>query len=872
MSWSIRKAVCYLSIGMLLAAAIVSSVALYRHNFVGRSRLARDDAVADKITRLRGSGRYQEALDLGRVHLRELDQDRGVPPWQKADAVRLVATLEHIVSLPDSCRDALAEADRNDAVIARALIDAEYRKGLVLARKQLDTRQRLLGHDHPDVAVSVTELGELARYQGDWERAEDLQTRALEMRRRVLGEKHPDVALSLELLGKADQLTCRYDEARAHLQESLALRRELFGRTHPAVASSLNSLADLDRRNYRYDQAIPMFREALQMRRKTLGSRHPDVAESLCDLGLTYLLAGDWHKAGPYLRQAVKLSREVPGVSKEILALSLSLEVKVLFEQGRYQEAERGSREVIDLYEALYRQGISGVPPAHDSYPYATLAITQLMQGKGEEAWVSLEHGLNRRLLDEFAASDGNGSSTDSDPDQTSGRPRVCNLETVQAALSDHAALVGWLDSYHAISSVTVYPLWGYIIRHAGPIQWVRIDPPAGVGERAATWKIGVFSNVLRDEARWPFRRPVSGELVQGARSVYEEILAPLEKCLRGIDQLVVVQAMNMSHVPLDALMDSSGTWIGDRFAVSYTPSATLLVRMRKRCGPVKAPGTWRVLAVGDPDFGPGSTKVETASDLAARQSGDPMSSASPERVDPGPRTRVLTRQPGAMDSDSRLPETRDEVRRIAQIFPSCTVLLGRDASKREITRLATSGELEEYDLIHLATHSLMDMPNQMRSAVLLSPTRSALDGADSDASSADDGVLTAADIRSTWKLKADLVTLSACQTDFFTRSQETSLGLTGELLRAGARCLLVSLWDVDDQATALLMGRFYENLAGSYRDVRMGLIGQPMPKAVALQEAKRWLRSYRDADGGQPFANPVFWAAFILLGDSEES
>jgi CHAT domain-containing protein len=91
----------------------------------------------------------------------------------------------------------------------------------------------------------------------------------------------------------------------------------------------------------------------------------------------------------------------------------------------------------------------------------------------------------------------------------------------------------------------------------------------------------------------------------------------------------------------------------------------------------------------------------------------------------------------------------------------------------------------------------------------------------------------------------------------------------------------------VDDDATALLMTRFYQNLLGK----RAGL-DKPMPKAEALREAKDWLRNLTADDAkerlaalppkerGQPvtktsppvapkpYAHPYYWAGFILVGD----
>jgi CHAT domain-containing protein len=264
---------------------------------------------------------------------------------------------------------------------------------------------------------------------------------------------------------------------------------------------------------------------------------------------------------------------------------------------------------------------------------------------------------------------------------------------------------------------------------------------------------------------------------------------------------------------------------------------------------------------------------------------------------------RALTAARSGPESFERLPGTRHEVQALAHLFESARqptrVLIETAASEPELDRLAGSGELGHYGYIHLATHGLIDEAIPQRSAVILSqtglpdPLEQVLNH-----QPVFDGRLTMREIQQGWELNAVLVTLSACET---ARGQyaggEGFVGFTQALLLSGARSVCLSLWKVDDRATALLMIRFYQDLLGR----RAGL-SQPMPKAEALEEAKRWLRNLTtDEVGGElaalgrgtvrpltqfdgpaprsassssqpanvrPYAHPYYWASFILIGD----
>jgi len=112
------------------------------------------------------------------------------------------------------------------------------------------------------------------------------------------------------------------------------------------------------------------------------------------------------------------------------------------------------------------------------------------------------------------------------------------------------------------------------------------------------------------------------------------------------------------------------------------------------------------------------------------------------------------------------------------------------------------------------------------------------------------DGILTAYEISDMDLKGTELVVLSACETGLGdVLKTEGVTGLRRAFRLAGARRIMLSLWDVDDQATQLIMREFYANW----------LSGMDMDQS--LTEAKRTLRDQT------PYSHPRYWAAFILTG-----
>jgi CHAT domain-containing protein len=175
--------------------------------------------------------------------------------------------------------------------------------------------------------------------------------------------------------------------------------------------------------------------------------------------------------------------------------------------------------------------------------------------------------------------------------------------------------------------------------------------------------------------------------------------------------------------------------------------------------------------------------------------------------------------------ADEQTPRVRDEIKALAPLFPEAMALLDENASLAAMQERAPDA-----DLLHLACHGQFRPDNPLFSSLRLA-----------------DGWLTVRDTYSL-NLQCGLVALSACETGVSAVAPGDELiGLARGFISAGAPTLLLSLWTVDDEATANLMISFYRRLRDGERP------------AAALREAQL------EAMSEQP--HPFFWSPFVLVG-----
>jgi tetratricopeptide (TPR) repeat protein len=189
----------------------------------------------------------------------------------------------------------------------------------------------------------------------------------------------------------------------------------------------------------------------------------------------------------------------------------------------------------------------------------------------------------------------------------------------------------------------------------------------------------------------------------------------------------------------------------------------------------------------------------------------------------------------------TRLLGTRTEAETLLQLVPKAnrSQVFDFDANYN----WATSNALNQFRILHFATHGFVNDANPELSGIVLS----LVDKQGKDIR----GYLRLGDLFNL-DYPADLIVLSACETGLGKEIQgEGLVGLTRGLMYAGAERLVVSLWQVDDKGTAEFMQEFYKQMLQS---------GKPANEALRATQLKMW--------HSEKWRHPNYWAAFTFLGE----
>jgi CHAT domain-containing protein/Tfp pilus assembly protein PilF len=713
-----------------------------------------------------------------------------------------------------------AAALTNMGTVYNLLSDPE--KALV----QLDQALKLVREigDRKTEAAVLTHTGTAYSLSGDRRQALDYLERALQLR--VAVSDRQGEAITLNHFGRAFDLWRQPKKAVEYYDKALPIWRAVGDRNGEVaalygMARAESALDDPLQASQRTEAALAI----INTLRTKVASR---------DLRASYFASvQDLYKL--HIDLLMQLHRRQPAAGFDVAALKT-------YEQAR-------ARSLIDMLaeaSADIRQGADPALLARERSLHQMLNAEadrqmRIFSGQHKEESALAVRRKIEELLTQLLAIEAE-LKAQSPRYAALTQPAPLGLAEIQTAVTDDATLL--LE--YSLGEERSY-LWAVTATSISSYEL----PPRAVIETAArrcyellTARNQFVKFETADEKRARVQQ-ADADYANAATALSNMLLGPVAAQL-GRKRLLVVPDGALEYLPFAALTVPRQTSTAGPVPTPFVPlmvehevtsipsASTLAVLRRELQG--RAPAEKVVAVFADPVFDKADERlIGNSSRVAGGHHGAPVAGAAQMIEEPAKSSDEAPAFP-------RLPYTRQEAEAILALAPATgrKAALGFDANRAA----AMSADLIKYRIIHFATHSILDSMHPELSSIALSM----LDREGKP----QNGFLRAHEVFNL-RLGAELVVLSGCRTGLGKEVKGEGLyGMTRGFMYAGSKRVLVSLWDVQDQATARLMADFYRGLLGPKRT----------PAAAALRAAQ--IAIWRDGRWQAPY----YWAGFVLQGE----
>jgi len=775
-----------------------------------------------------------------------------------------------------------------------------YDQAMPLYLRALAVREKVLGDAHPDVATSLNNLGDLYRARGDYAKAEPLYRRAYTINVKALGQEHRAVAATVSNLAMMYEAAGNVVEAERVHRGAVALYEKALGPTHPDFATAVNNLAALYHVTGSYDRAAPLFRHVLALRQEALGPEHPVVTGSLLNLASVVAAQSKYPEALQYLQTAARLEdRLIPNVfafttEKQKLQFVQTLAGSYyaflsLVQQHMPQDpvVARDALQMVWRRKGLVFDAESRAREAtHARLPDdARKSAGEAFALRSELAGLFLHRPAGMTAAQHHQAIEALLAQIEDRERQLAGvnavfarerAHKTADIASVARHLPPRAALIEFVKFRDYDFRVGDWrPSWRYlafVLAANGTVTLVDLGEaaPLEVAAQGAVQSIHVAMSTRGVQIvgmKKPSRpAPKSDPSLPKLAALYEQLWAPLEPALGNVNQVMLSPDGMLNIVPFVALQNTEGQALVERYALAYLTTGRELVGADQ----VTASAQSALLLVANPEFNKKISAIKTGGGVGIRglvRGGfEPLPGTGQEAEEipslisgeAGAKV-VLT---AAQATERAVKEARSP--RIMHLATHGFFLQDAPQAARENTRgltlskpqqaepaESTSGGSEQLQSARASSQPTSGQKYEnplIRSGLAFAGANHAL-----DATSGDDGLLTALEITGMDLAGTELVVLSACETGLGeVRTGEGVFGLRRAFAIAGAKNLMMSLWPVSDEVTANQMKTFYGNL-------------KTLPPAEALRQAQ--VDTIRDLRAKYGQASPGFWAPFILQG-----
>ncbi|MCC3457648.1 CHAT domain-containing tetratricopeptide repeat protein, partial [Microcoleus sp. PH2017_08_TRC_O_A] len=735
--------------------------------------------------------------------------------------------------------------------------------------------------DRSGEAITLNNIGGVYNKLGEQLKAKDYFSQSLPLFRAV--SDRSGEAVTLNNIGGVYNKLGEQQKALKYYSQSLPLSQAIGDRR--GEARTLNNIGSVYSELGEQQKALEYFSQSLPLSR-SVGYRSGE-AFALNNIGSVYSELGEQQKALEYYSQSLPLHRAVGDRSGEALTLYNVASVKR--DRGNLTEALNDIEASLKIIENLRTKIAS--PELRSSYfatvqNYYEFYIDLLMQlhktnpksGYDTKALEASERSRARSLLELLQESNANiregispdllqqekslqqqldaiekrrielVSSPNRNPDLVEATDKK-SLELLQQYQQNQTQIRSTIPRYAALTQPQPLTLaqiqkqvldentilLQYSLGENRSYLWVVTATGITSYELPKRADIETAARKFRDTVTDGRYREIPKRVAEASTALSQLILQPAAASL-GQKRLLIVPDGVLHYTPFAALSLTQGSgqnasnFLIARHEIIILPSASTLGILRQNYGDRK-PADRNLAILADPVF---SLDDERVKGKVAQTPTEKLESNN-LGLNRSLRASNLGWPP------NRLPFSRQESQIILSLAPSASNTEKIDFLATRTT--AIDGSLANYQIVHFATHGIANSKNPELSGILMSMV--------DDKGNPVNGFLRLTDIFNL-KLSANLVVLSACQSGMGQNVKgEGMVGLTRGFMYAGAQRVAVSLWNVDDEGTSVLMQKFYRKM-----------LQEKLAPAAALRAAQ--MEMMQD----QEWQSPYYWAAFTLQGE----
>lgn len=825
--------------------------------------------------------------------------------YQKAEPLYLEANIIHEKALSKEHPD--FAAGLNDLGILYWKM-GNYDKAELLYLESKAIREKVLGKANPDYAHSLNNLAILYTEMGNYEKAETYYLESKEIREKTLGRENPEYAWSLINLAILYEKMNRLDKAELLYLEAKAIREKTLGKEHPAYFNSLDNLAVLYSLTGKYDKAEQFYLEAINGLRKVLGNEHIEYTTALNNLATLYKDLGQYQKAEPLLREVKTVREKIFGKTHTKYVSVVDNLAHLYWAKGDFNMAKTYLLETNETTKSLLTQASKHLSEqelsGYINQFYDRLArFYSFTQLHPELAASSYNNALYYKgfLLNAVSQINNLALSNASTAEKYKAFKSHNNLLVAEYTkpVVERQNILALEAETNALEKELTRNVasFGQAIRQ---VHWPEVQQKLKSGEAAIEFVHYQFVNpnprdsimyaalVLRAGAHEPtfvklFEKKQLDTLLlktsktkadyinqfysnnKTGKSLYDLIWKPLENALNGVNRIYfsptgLLNRLNIASIPLPQQQITEKTErLTDRYELIELGSTRQLV-----LNPIKS-----VLKtpIDAQLYGGIQYELDSAVVRATNNSGIKNTLASSrgfsiENID-------STLRGGKWNY---LKWTEVEVDALEPMLIDAGlkagIYKGTAATEETFKQIGTSQASPR--VIHLATHGfffpdpklkkntapdaektsvfkLNDHP-MIRSGIILAGGNYAWQNGKPFSPNQEDGILTAYEISQMNLSNTELVVLSACETGLGDiQGNEGVYGLQRAFKIAGAKYLIMSLWQVPDFQTQELMTTFYSKWLDDKMNIR-----------DAFRAAQNVMKN--------KYKEPFYWAGFVLI------